>query len=418
MNHCNSKKCVMLELTELTTETAPAKLINGNAVHAIDSRPIQQRQNHKARKRMATIGSVFLVVALLTGLIVPFALQLRSSSLLEARLAFIRRVLLETPLVDGHWSSSGNISDDISTLHNSLVAAHFWPVLVPCGAQFLDAVQLTLEKVDEIQRIIHSNSDRLELIDSADALEQAHLAGRVAILLGVEGGHTLGDSLGVLRSLYLLGTRYLTITHTCNTAWAETAETPDVLIDDEIPNRGLANFGKVIIKEMNRLGMIVDLSHVSEKTMHDVLTVSRAPVIFSHSGAQALCNGTTNVPDSVLARLAMNGGIVMVNVRGCPETTLEQVITHINYIRTKTGVSHIGLGWDSDKEYPFLLAELARDRHWGTAAIRKLVGENLIRVFREIESVRNSLQNVAEPAEDIIPAIALDGKTYCRYPGV
>lgn len=358
-----------------------------------------------------------MVIGLLSGLIVPFALQLRSSSLLEARLSFIRRVLQDTPLIDGHWLPTGNITEEVSVLHTSLSAAHFWPVLVPCGAQFLDAVQLTLEKIDEIQRLVNIHSDHLQLVDTADGLEKVHLSGRVAILLGVEGGHALGDSLGVLRSLYLLGARYLTITHICNTVWAETAEPPEVFLEDEIPNHGLANFGKIIIKEMNRLGMIIDLSHVSEKTMHDVLMTSKAPVIFSHSGAQALCNGTMNIPDHILTKLALNGGIVMVNVKGCPEISIEQTLAHINYIRQKTGVNHIGLGGETDREYPLLLAELARDRHWGTAAIRKLVGENLIRVFKDVESVRDSLR-VTEPAEDIIPALALDGKTYCRYPGV
>lgn len=361
---------------------------------------------------------MLLVIGLLAGLVVPFALQLRSSSLLEARLSFIRRVLQDTPLIDGYWMPSSNLTEEVSVLHQNLVAAHFWPVLVPCGAQFLDAVQLTLEKIDEIQRIIKTHSEHLELIDSAEGLEKVHFSGRVAILLGVEGGHTLGDSLGVLRSLYLLGARYLTITHVCNTVWAESAEQPEVLLEEEMHNHGLAQFGKVIVREMNRLGMIIDLSHVSERTMHDVLMVSKAPVIFSHASAQALCNDTLSIPDHILTKLALNGGIVMVNVRGCPENSIDQAIAHINYIRQKTGVNHIGLGGDSDKEYPLLLAELARDRHWGTAAIRKLVGENLIRVFREVESVRDSLKHVAEPAEDIVPAISLDGKTYCRYPGV
>lgn len=364
------------------------------------------------------LGAFLLVLGLLAGLIVPFALQLRSSSLLEARLSFIRRVLQDTPLIDGHWMPSENLTTEINYVNENLIAAHFWPVLVPCGAQFLDAVQLTLEKIDEIQRTVKINSKYFELVDSAENLEKVHLKGRVAILLGVEGGHTLGDSLGVLRSLYLLGARYLTITHNCNTVWAESSEQPDILLDEEFHTHGLAQFGKVIIKEMNRLGMIIDLSHVSEQTMHDVLMTSKAPVIFSHAGAQSLCNDSLNIPDHILTKLALNGGIVMVNSRGCSDNSITQTIAHINYIRQKTGVNHIGLGGDSDGEYPLLLAELARDRHWGTAAIRKLVGENLIRVFKEVENVRDSLKNVAGPSEELIPAVALDGKTYCRYPDV
>ncbi|XP_021918235.1 dipeptidase 1-like isoform X2 [Zootermopsis nevadensis] len=414
---------------------------------------------------LAVCGLLIVAAALGVGVGVPLALELRSSRLLEARLQVVKRILQEVPLVDGHndlpwnirkflhnqlhdfhfsedlrqqepWSQSVWSHTDLHRLKQGMVGAQFWSAYVPCGSQYLDSVQLTLEQIDVIRRLVDKYPNQMQLVTTAKGIEEAYHSGRVASLIGVEGGHSLGSSLAVLRMFYQLGARYMTLTHTCNTPWADSslADDPsDTLPMDFIEHGGLSGFGNLVIREMNRLGMMVDLSHVSVQTMVDALDVTKAPVIFSHSSALALCNSSRNVPDHILRKLAVNGGIVMVsffnNFLSCTDTaTLHDVIAHINHIRAIAGVNHVGLGAGYDginltptgledvSRYPMLLAELARDRQWSSSDIKKLAGSNLVRVFREVEKVRDDWSQVG-PTEDWISMEDLDGKTYCRYPG-
>ncbi|KAK2721263.1 hypothetical protein QYM36_003517, partial [Artemia franciscana] len=181
----------------------------------------------------------------------------------------------------------------------------FWAAYVPCEAQDLDAVRLTLEQIDIIKRMTIQYSNYLTLVNTSQGIEDAFKNGKIASILGVEGGHLIGNSLGVLRMYYDLGVRMLTLTHTCSTPWADTAMRESGKEQFLFPSKkqGITAYGKGVIKEMNRLGMLIDLSHVSKATMHDVLAGSCAPVVFSHSSARALCNTTRNVPDEVLKKL-------------------------------------------------------------------------------------------------------------------
>ncbi|XP_047004681.1 dipeptidase 1-like [Schistocerca americana] len=380
---------------------------------------------------------------------------------LDARLDAVRRLLTDSPLVDGHndlpwnirkflknqlrdfpfqedlrrvspWSRSSWSHTDLPRLKEGMVAAQFWSAYVPCSAQHLDAVTLVLEQVDVIRRLVERYPRDLALVTDARGIEDAHAAGMLASLVGVEGGHALGESLGVLRALYTLGARYLTLTHACNTPWA------DCSIVDE-PGRipilgGLSSFGRLVVREMNRLGMMVDLSHVSVPTMLDALRTSRAPVIFSHSAAHALCNSSRNVPDHVLRLVKANGGIVMVafypHFVSCSESaSLVDVAAHIQHIRSVAGVDHVGLGAGYDginitplgledvSRYPHLLAELMARGGWTEEDLRKLAGLNLVRVLREVERVRDELAVAGEqPVEERIPAEDVLGRTYCRMP--
>ncbi|XP_044735714.1 dipeptidase 1 [Chrysoperla carnea] len=380
---------------------------------------------------------------------------------LEDRLDVVRKILHEVPLIDGHndlpwnirkflknqlrdfrfnedlrgvapWSHSSWSHTDLRRLREGMVAAQFWSAYIPCSSQYLDAVQLTLEQIDVIRRLVAKYPSHMTLVTTSEGIEKAHETRHLASLIGVEGGHAIGNSLAVLRMFYQLGARYLTLTHTCNTPWA------DCCIVDEpgkVPHiGGLSNFGKMVVKEMNRLGMMVDLSHVSVPTMLDALMTSRAPIIFSHSSAHAICNSSRNVPDHVLKRLAVNGGLVMVafypHFISCSDTaTLHDVVAHINHIRDVAGVDHVGIGAGYDginltplgledvSRYPYLLAELL-DTGWSEQNLQKLAGRNLIRVFRQVEHVRDQLAAVGvQPLEDTIPREDVMGRTYCRYTG-
>lgn len=262
-----------------------------------------------------------IVAALATGLGLPIALNPpQDAQTPEARLAAVRRLLARAPLIDGHndlpwnlrkfvhnrlkglnlsalsgsepWSASKWSHTDIPRLRAGQLGAQFWSAYVPCKAQHLDAVQITLEQIDVIQRLVELNANHLTLVRSARELLDVHRAGKIGSLIGVEGGHALGNSLAVLRTFYNLGARYLTITHNCDTAWARGSRT--------LLSGGLSAFGLSVIREMNRLGMMVDLSHASADTARAALNASRAPVIFSHSNAYSLCNSSRNVPDDVL----------------------------------------------------------------------------------------------------------------------
>jgi membrane dipeptidase len=338
-----------------------------------------------------------------------------------------------------------NLAAPVAGLHTDLprlaaggVGAQFWSVYVPAtpaGTPLAGdgAVTAVLEQIDLARLMISRYPDALELALTAADVERIFAAGRLASLLGAEGGHVIAGSLGVLRMLYTLGVRYLTLTHNANVGWADSAT-------DEPAAGGLTDFGRDVVREMQRIGMLVDLSHVSPDTMRDTLDVAAAPVIFSHSSARALCDSPRNVPDDVLARLAGNGGVCMVTFvpsfvstecadwlaglkaeaarRGVdpkdlgqlfslkpewelahpvPQATLAQVADHVEHVRKVAGVEHVGLGGDFDgtpdvtvglqdvSAYPALFAELLA-RGWTEADCAALAGGNLLRALREAES--------------------------------
>ncbi|PNF37626.1 Dipeptidase 1 [Cryptotermes secundus] len=304
------------------------------------------------------------------------------------------------------WSKSAWSHTDLLRLRRGMVGGQFWAAYVPCESQHLNAVQLTLEQIDLIKRLIDKYEEHLQFASSANEIIEAHEQNRIASLIGVEGGHSIGNSLAVLRILYDLGVRYMTLTHTCNTPWADSSS---VEHRGKYPEHGgLTEFGKAVVREMNRLGMMVDLSHASVHTMKDALAASKAPVMFSHSSAFALCNSSRNVPDDVLKSLAWNGGLVMVTfynyfVKCGPKATVADVAEHISYIRDLIGVDHIGVGGDFDginrtprgledvSMYPELFAELLRSGHWTVGDLKKVAGLNLLRVFAKVEKVTASM---------------------------
>ena len=323
---------------------------------------------------------------------------------------------------------------DLPRLTAGGVGAQFWSVYVPSSLAADGAVTTVLEQIELARRMIARYPEALELALTADDVERIFASGRVASLLGAEGGHAIAGSLGVLRMLYALGVRYMTLTHNNNVGWADSAT-------DDPEAGGLTDFGRDVVREMQRLGMLVDLSHVAAGTMLDALDVAAAPVIFSHSSARAICDSPRNVPDDVLARLAANGGVCMVTFvpgfvsqeaadwlaglkaetarRGLdardlaqvfavkpeweaahpvPQATLAQVADHIEHVRRVAGLEHVGIGGDFDgtpdvtagledvSAYPALFAELLA-RGWSEPDCAALAGGNLLRVLRDAESV-------------------------------
>ena len=374
------------------------------------------------------------------------------------QLAAARDLLRRVPLVDGHndlpWAIRAEFGSDpvlaaltrpvretqtdLPRLSEGGVAAQFWSVYVPGTLTGDAAVTAVLEQIDIVHRMIQAYPEHLELALTAADVQRAFAAGKIASLLGAEGGHSIASSLGVLRALYGLGVRYMTLTHNSNVGWADSAtDTPDA--------GGLTDFGRAVVREMQRIGMLVDLSHVAPSTMRDALDVAGAPVIFSHSSARALCDHPRNVPDEVLARLAVNGGVCMVTFvpafvspecgawqagllaeldrRGLdrrdmsawdavapeweaahpvPEATLTQVADHIDHVRAVAGIDHIGIGGDYDGSaamptglsdvsgYPALFAELLT-RGWTEPDCAALAGGNLLRVLRDAENAATSV---------------------------
>jgi membrane dipeptidase len=344
----------------------------------------------------------------------------------------ITRLLAQHPLVDGH----NDLPDALRTLHGGAlspadldkfaldrhqpltrtdlprlaagrVGAQFWSVFVPEDLPPAAAVVRTLQQIDLVYALHRRFPGRLEIATTADGVEAAFRAGRIAGLLGAEGGHSICDSLAVLRMFGELGVRYLTLTHNQNVAWADSAT--------DVPRLGgLGDFGREVVAEMNRIGMLVDLSHVADTTMHDALAVTTQPVIFSHSSARALCPHPRNVPDDVLAGLPGNGGVCMVTFVPAflsaerwawtrepegppPPVTVEMVADHIEHIREVAGVEHVGLGGDFDgcddtpvglddvSCYPRLFGELAA-RRWSDSELAALAGGNMLRVMRSAEA--------------------------------
>jgi membrane dipeptidase len=322
---------------------------------------------------------------------------------------------------------------DLPRLAAGGLGAQFWSVYVPSSLAGDAAVTAVLEQIDLTRRMIAAYPETFELALTADDVSRAFAAGRIASLLGAEGGHSINESLGVLRMLYALGVRYMTLTHNNNTPWADSAT-------DEPSVGGLNDFGRDVVREMQRIGMLVDLSHVAPATMHAALDVASAPVIFSHSSARAVCDCPRNVPDDVLVRLAANDGVCMVTFvpnfvaqdaadwtdglkaemtkRGLdprnmdqffemlpsweadhprPGATLAQVADHIEHVRDVAGIAHVGIGGDFDgtdrtpdglsdvSAYPALFDEL-RSRGWSDSDCAALAGQNLLRTLRAAET--------------------------------
>ena len=332
---------------------------------------------------------------------------------------------------------------DLVRLEKGDVGAQFWSVYVSAALPEPEAVQATIEQIDVTKRLIARNPDKLALALTADDVEKAMAEGKIASLMGMEGGHSIGNSLAVLRQMYDLGARYMTLTHSTTLDWADSAT-------DAPRHDGLNTFGKDVVREMQRMGMLVDLSHVSEAAMHDALDVSGAPVIFSHSGARAINGHLRNVPDSVLARLPENGGVLMVvalpwfineelrnhsanrsaeearlkalfpglpdNVEAGlakwdannrpPVSTVADMADHIDHIRKMAGIDHIGIGGDYDgmptgpvgmedvAGYPALFVELAK-RGYSQADLEKISSRNMMRAMREAEAFAASRRDMA-----------------------
>ena len=378
----------------------------------------------------------------------------------------VDRLLAKTPIIDGHndlpweirdaydfWRKPLDLDSDTSRLDARLqtdlprmrkggVGGQFWSVWIPADLKGDEAIRVTIEQIDIVHRMVARYPNRLEMASTAAGIRRIQKSGRIASLVGIEGGHQIGNSPAALRQFHALGARYMTLTHSKNNDWADSAT------DDPI-HGGLTSFGRAIVREMNRLGMMVDLSHVSTKTMHDVLDSTRAPVIFSHSNARALMDHARNVPDDVLKRIPANGGVVMVNFfpgflseayrrraaerdaedarlknlySGQPErrkaaldawdvahppveVPLTGVADHIDHVRKIAGIDHVGIGSDFDgisgtapkglegvETYPALLAELAR-RGWSDGDLAKLAGGNILRVMERAEAVAAGKKN-------------------------
>jgi membrane dipeptidase len=381
-------------------------------------------------------------------------------------MARIDRILKKTPLIDGHNDlpeqlrenykmsveglASGTdqrqphpLMTDMARLHQGRVGGQFWSVYIPSEVTGDAAIRETLEQIDIVERLVKAYPDDLALARTADDIVRIHKSGRIASMIGVEGGHQMGGSMAALRQYYALGARYMTLSHFKDNEFADSAT-------DDPKYGGLNDFGRAVVHEMNRLGMLVDLSHVSPDTMRDALEVTKAPVIFSHSDARALADHPRNVPDDVLRMLPANGGVVMVNfylghlsepyrlssaehsaeearlaslytgqpdarkaklaqweqANPAPTAGVGLVADHIEHIVKVAGYDHVGLGGDLDgigyteapaglnsvAGYPLVFAELIR-RGWSDRDLAKLAGGNLLRVMRRAEAVAKSMRD-------------------------
>jgi membrane dipeptidase len=371
------------------------------------------------------------------------------------------------PLIDGHndlpWqyrqtvgrrfseldvaTAQPQLMTDIPRLRAGGVGGQFWSVYVDTGQEGADAVRATMEQIDVVYELLRRYPDTFEIALTADDVERIFASGKIASLIGMEGGHSIDSSIAVLRMFHRLGARYMTLTHGRNTPWADSAT-------DAVALGGLSEFGSEIVREMNRLGMLVDLSHVSPASMHDVLDIAEAPVIFSHSSARALCDHPRNVPDDVLERLPDNGGVVMVTFvpsfvssevkehddrrdserdrveaqpgasrasteaalsawdqqHPAPRATLQQIADHIDHIRNVAGIDHIGIGSDFDgisavpegledvSKFPALTRELL-NRGYLPDDVAKVLGLNVLRAMRAAERVSARLSSERTPSE-------------------
>jgi membrane dipeptidase len=395
--------------------------------------------------------------------------------------ARIDRILKATPLIDGHNDLAEQLREnygmsivdlasgtdkrpdhplmtDMARLHEGRVGGQFWSVYIPSEVTGDHAIRDTIEEIDTVKRLIKAYPNDLELARTADDVVRIHKAGKVASMIGIEGGHQIGGSLAALRQFYDLGARYMTFTHFKNNEFADSAT-------DDPKYHGITDFGRTVVHEMNRLGMLVDLSHVSPDTMRDVLAVSKAPVIFSHSDARALADHPRNVPDDVLQKLAANGGVVMVNfylghlsepyriwsgeesaeearlaslyvgqpdirkakldewkqAHPAPTAGIGLIADHIEHVVKVAGYDHVGIGGDLDgigydeapagmnsvSGYPLLFAELIR-RGWSDENLSKLAGGNVLRVMRQAEAVAASMKNEPPAMDRLQPWSATD----------
>lgn len=432
---------------------------------------------------------------LLLGMGAAHARQGSANTAPESVTARVNRVLTATPLIDGHndlpweirahWGNVGGVDlahstldlkgrtddgedsvslmTDIPRLRAGHVGGQFWSVWIPASVTGPAAVKMTLEQIDIVRNMVAKYPDTFEMAYTADDIERIHKAGRIASLIGIEGGHQIDNSMPVLRQMYVLGVRYMTLTHTRNNDWADSAT-------DNPEHHGLTAFGRAIVHEMNRLGMLVDLAHVSPDTMRDAIAASQAPVIFSHSGARALNDHPRNVPDDVLRMVKRNHGIVMVNfypdyisaansrwaadraaesarfnappydglyigqperARAAmarwesehprPEATIGMVADHIEHIRKVAGIDCVGIGSDFDgigttpkgldgvDKYPALLEELAR-RGWSDEELAAVAGRNILRVMHQAEAVARKLQASQGPSHATLAIDAADAQ--------
>lgn len=366
-----------------------------------------------------------------------------------------RAILDEQPVVDGHndlpWAHRlGHRYDllaadleaglpavhtDIARLREGRVGAQFWSAYVPSTLPAVEAVTATLEQIDFIHQFTARYPHVFEAATTSADVERAIATGRIASLIGVEGGHSIGTSLGTLRSFARLGVRYMTLTHNDNVAWADSAT-------DEPKAGGLTAFGRTVVAEMNRLGMLIDLSHVAETTMRAAMETTQAPVLFTHSSCRAVVDHPRNVPDEVLASLAANGGVCMVApvpdfvseecrawriaMRAAsdgsnggptrPTATIDQVVDHFDHAREVAGIDHVGVGGDYDGVdyfpagledvscYPLLFAALL-DRGWSREDCAKVAGANVLRVLRDAEEVAGRLQATTAPSHVTIDEV-------------
>jgi membrane dipeptidase len=408
---------------------------------------------------------IFAVVLVTLGQLPARSLAEEPAKPSAAQLAEAKEILREVSLIDGHndlpWqyrklgnelsaidlnSDTGKMKSplvtDISRLRAGGIGGQFWSVYIPPTMTGSIAVRAVLEQIDMVHRMVAHYPETFEMAFTAADVERIHREGKIASLIGMEGGHSIDNSLAMLRMMYALGARYMTLTHTKNTEWADSA-------NDEPKHHGLTPFGEEVVREMNRLGMLVDLSHVSPETMRAALKVSAAPVIFSHSSCRALCDDPRDVPDDVIKLLPANGGVLMVTffppylterarlqalakkderarlekvypdasekVQAGVDTwetehplahpaTLGEVADHIDHVRQVAGIDYIGIGSDFEgfygapdgledvSTYPALLAELLR-RGYSREDIKKVAGANVLRVLQQAEVVAAKLQS-------------------------
>ncbi|XP_008280167.1 dipeptidase 2 [Stegastes partitus] len=330
-------------------------------------------------------------------------------------LALQLRILHDNRLSQIDLHNVSKVATDIYRLQAGHVQAQMFAVYVMCGAQQKDAVRLTLEQIDVVRRMCTEYQD-FELVTSAQELKNAEMRRKIACLISVEGGHSIDSSIPTLRMLYQLGVRSMALTHTCNTPWAESSSKLYNVFQRQ--NNSLTEFGKAVVDEMNRLGMIVDLSHTSWDTALAVLKHSKASVIFSHSSSYSICNHSRNVPDWLLHELKKNNGLIMVNLHSkfisCKdEANISRVADHFDHIKKVVGAESIGVGGDFEgavsfpkgledvSKYPALIQELLQ-RKWTEDELANVLRRNFQRVFEDVEKVRDQLSS-KRPSEVQIP---------------